>query len=82
VLDAAAGEMTAHVSPMLGRLEPLDATACRIVGSTSSPWWYAAQLAALPVPYHVVSGDEVRHCVRAIGQRMLDATAEPTESAP
>jgi predicted DNA-binding transcriptional regulator YafY len=57
----------------LGRLEPLDAVRTRLVGSTSNPMWYAEQLAALPAPFHILGGPELRSAARDIGQRMLTA---------
>lgn len=57
----------------LGRLEPVDAGTCRLVGSTSNPAWYAEQLAMVPAPFRVVGCDEVRVAVREVGERMLAA---------
>jgi hypothetical protein len=59
----------------LGRLEPLDVGTARLVGTTSNPWWYAERLAAVPAPYRIVRGDEVREAARAIGERLLTAAA-------
>ncbi len=36
--------------------------------------WYAEQLAVLPAPFHVVGGAELRHTVRAVGERFVAAT--------
>jgi len=57
----------------LGRLEVVGDDATRLVGSTSNPWWYAEQLAALPAPYRIVGCDELRETARAVGRRLLDA---------
>jgi predicted DNA-binding transcriptional regulator YafY len=56
-----------------GRLEPIDGGGCRLVGSTSNPWWYAEQLAAIPASYRIVRGPEVQAAARAVGQRLLAA---------
>ena len=56
-----------------GRLEAVDGGTCRLVGSTSSPWWYAELLAAIPAPYRIVRGPEVREAARALGRRLLAA---------
>lgn len=58
----------------LGRLEPLPAGTTRLVGSTSNPVWYAEQLAAVPAPYRIVAGPELRAAAQALGRRLLDAS--------
>lgn len=60
----------------LGRLEPVDADTCRLVGSTSNPTWYAEQLAVIPAPYRVVRSPELQAAARMIGQRLLAAGEE------
>ncbi|WP_053203643.1 helix-turn-helix transcriptional regulator [Jiangella muralis] len=62
------------VAPMLGTLEPLDDDTTRLTGSTSNPWWYAEQLARLPVPFRIVGCVELRHTARAVGRRLVDAS--------
>lgn len=79
VLDAPLEAVAVRVPPALGRLEALDGDRCRLVGSTGNPWWYAEQLAALPVPFRVIGGPELRHTVKVIGERLL-AAAEDQES--
>jgi predicted DNA-binding transcriptional regulator YafY len=75
IIDAPARVVERCLPRALGRLEPFGAHASRLVGSTSNPTWYAEQLAALPVPYRIVSCPELRAAVRVIGQRMLAASA-------
>lgn len=77
VLDAPHDAVRAWVPPALGRVEPVDATSCRLVGTTSNPAWYAEQLAHVPVPFRVVRGPELRACTRALAQRLLAASQEP-----
>jgi predicted DNA-binding transcriptional regulator YafY len=60
----------------VGRLEPAGEKTCRLVGSTSNPYWYAEQLAMLPVAYRVVGGPELRHAVRLLGERALAAVED------
>jgi predicted DNA-binding transcriptional regulator YafY len=60
----------------MGRVEPVDEDRCRVVGSTSNPSGYAADLAHLPVDYRVVRGDEVRTATRALARRLRRACAE------
>jgi predicted DNA-binding transcriptional regulator YafY len=60
----------------LGRLEAIDAGTCRLVGSTSNPWWYVEQLAAVPTPYRIVRCPEVQEAARVVGRRLLAAGGE------
>jgi predicted DNA-binding transcriptional regulator YafY len=62
----------------LGRLEPLDAQTCRLVGSTDNPQWYAERLAAIPAPFRIVRCPELQRATRRLGERMLAAA----EGAP
>jgi predicted DNA-binding transcriptional regulator YafY len=78
VIDAPFEVVAQRVPRTLGRLEPLGAETTRLVGSTSNPWWYAEQLAAVPVPYRIVRCPELQHTARAIGQRMLAASDLPS----
>ena len=48
VIDAPLGEVAPRVPRTLGRVEPVEEDTCRLVGTTSNPWWYAEQLTALP----------------------------------
>jgi predicted DNA-binding transcriptional regulator YafY len=63
----------------LGRLEAIDASTTRLIGSTSNPIWYAEQLAALPAPFRIVQGPALQHTVGEIGRRML-AAADPASA--
>jgi predicted DNA-binding transcriptional regulator YafY len=76
VIDAPSGTVARYVPRTLGRLTPADAGTCRLVGTTSNPWWYAEQLTALPAPFRILGGPEVRHTARMLGQRLLDAAGE------
>ena len=72
-------EVVARCMPRsLGRLEPVGEAACRLVGSTSNPWWYAGQLAAqlaeLHATYRIVGGAELQETATVVARRMLDAT--------
>jgi hypothetical protein len=57
-------------------LEEIDAERCRLIGSTSNPWWYAEQLARLPASYRIVECPELRHTARAVAHRLLAASDE------
>lgn len=66
----------------LGNLEPLDGGGCRLIGTTGNPWWYAEQLAALPVAFRIVGGPQLRHTARVVGQRLLDAASDQESRSP
>jgi predicted DNA-binding transcriptional regulator YafY len=76
VVDAPVAVVGRCVPRTLGRLAPLDAETSRLVGSTSNPWWYAEQLAAVPASYRIVGGPELREAARAVGRRMLAAAGD------
>jgi predicted DNA-binding transcriptional regulator YafY len=77
IIEAPAASVAPRVPRALGQLEPLDSKTSRLVGSTSNPFWYSEQLAAIPAPYRIVTCPELREAARAIGQRMLAATDSP-----
>jgi predicted DNA-binding transcriptional regulator YafY len=74
VIDAPFETVAPCVRRALGRLEPIDAGTSRLVGSTSNPGWYAEQLAAIPAPYRIVRGPELRSAAGVLGQRLLAAS--------
>ena len=88
VFDAPLDVVERAVSRALGSLEPVDECSTRLVGSTGNPWWYAEQLAAVAMPFHILQGPELRHTARAVGQRLAaaagppDAVAEPEVQVP
>ncbi len=75
IIDAGFDAVASRMPRALGRLEPIDAGSTRLVGSTSNPWWYAEQLAAIPVAYRIVGCAELQQTARVVGQRLLDASA-------
>jgi len=77
LVDAPAEVVARRLPRTAGRVEPVDAGTCRLVGSTSNPVWYAEQLAVVPAPYRVVRSPEIRAAVRALGRRLLAAAGEP-----
>ncbi|GAA2647070.1 WYL domain-containing protein [Dactylosporangium fulvum] len=76
IVDAPFDTVARCVPRTLGRLEPVDAGTCRLVGTTGNPWWYAEQLAALPAPFRILGGPEVRHTTGVLGRRLLTAAGE------
>lgn len=73
VIDKPFDAVARCVPRAMGRLEALDASSSRLVGSTSDPVWYAEKLAAIPASYRVVIGPEVQRAARALGERLLAA---------
>jgi predicted DNA-binding transcriptional regulator YafY len=76
VIDAPVDTVARCLPRAIGRHEPLDAETTRLVGSTSNPVWYAAQLAAIPASYRIVRCPELQEAARVLGQRLL-AAGEP-----
>ncbi|MER5862246.1 WYL domain-containing protein [Kitasatospora sp. NPDC002040] len=76
LIDAPHPEVAPYVPRTLGRLEPVDATTCRLTGTTSNPRWYAEQLASLPAPFRITGGPEVRAAARALAHRLLAAAGD------
>ena len=80
VIDAPLDRLHRCLSPALGRLEPIDQGATRLVGSTGNPHWYAEQLAVIPAPFRVVGGAELRRSVCTLGERFVASTRAATGS--
>ncbi len=76
VIEAPAETVQCWLPRAFGRCEPVDSASTRLVATTSNPAWYAAQLAALPVPYRIVIGPELREAARLIARRLLAASGE------
>jgi predicted DNA-binding transcriptional regulator YafY len=76
VIEAPLDTVARCVPRVLGRLTPVDDGTCRLDGTTSNPWWYAEQLAALPAAFQILGGPEVRHTARLLGQRLLAAAGD------
>ena len=74
VIDASFEAVTRCLPRAIGRLDPVGEQSCRLTGSTSNPWWYAAQLAALPAAYRIVGCPELKETARVIARRMLSAS--------
>jgi predicted DNA-binding transcriptional regulator YafY len=74
VIEAPVAEAGRCVPPALGRLSPADERTSCLVGSTSNPAWYAAQLASVPYPFRIVGGPEVAGAVGELAQRLRNAS--------
>jgi predicted DNA-binding transcriptional regulator YafY len=73
IADVPLAEARAWLPKALGRLEAAGSDSCRLTGTTSNPWWYAQQLVLLPGPYRIEGGPELRHCARALAERLQAA---------
>jgi predicted DNA-binding transcriptional regulator YafY len=81
IIEAPVAEAARWVPPALGLLERVDEQTSRLVGSTSNPTWYAAQLASVPHAFRVVGGPEVEAAVRGLAQRLRKASTRSRSSA-
>lgn len=71
--DAPCGEVAPYVRRPMGRLEPTE-DGCLLRGTTSNPAMYAGEwLAAIPLPFRVLGGPELRAAVSAVAARLAGA---------
>ena len=86
VFDAPCQEAARYIRPPMGRLRSIDDGArCVLTGTTSNPAMYAGEwLAAIPIPFHVAGGPELRAAVAAVTDRLTAAlgAAPGHERAP
>jgi predicted DNA-binding transcriptional regulator YafY len=73
IIDAPAEAVARCLPRTTGALEPIDAHATRLTGSTSNVTWYALQLAAIPAAYRIVKCPDLQQAARDLGQRLLSA---------
>ncbi|MFF4339095.1 helix-turn-helix transcriptional regulator [Kitasatospora sp. NPDC001540] len=74
--DAPLEQVAPWVGPAMGRLRP-DGAGCVLEGSTRNPAMYAGEwLAAVPFPFRVLEGPELRAAVAALAARFTEAAAE------
>lgn len=75
IFDAPYAEAARYVRPPMGLLERTsDGARCVLTGTTSNPSMYAGEwLAAIPIPFHVVGGPELRAAVAAVAERLTAA---------
>lgn len=76
VIEAPPERVRWWVPRQLGRLEPMPDGGTRLLGTTSTPDWYAVKLAEIGAPFHVVSPPELVGEVRKLGER-LQAASNP-----
>lgn len=73
VVEAPLEQVCWWLPRQLGRLEEVPG-GTRLVGTTSTPDWYAVKLAEIRAPFRVVSPPELAEEVRALGERLRAAT--------
>ncbi|WP_033212338.1 helix-turn-helix transcriptional regulator [Kitasatospora phosalacinea] len=77
LFDAPIEQVAPWVGPTMGRLEAAGAQ-CLLEGSTRNPAMYAGEwLAAVPFPFRVLDGPELRAAVAALASRFAAAAEEP-----
>jgi predicted DNA-binding transcriptional regulator YafY len=75
LIDAGVEETARCLPRSLGLLEP-DGGRTRLRATTSSPDWYARQLATLPMPFRVLRSPELRKSLTALAQQLLTASED------
>lgn len=73
--DAHIDDVAPYITPPMGGLAATaDGTRSVLTGTTSNPSMYAGEwLAAIPHPFHVIGGPELREAVVEVGRRMTEA---------
>jgi predicted DNA-binding transcriptional regulator YafY len=84
VFNAPYDEVARYVRPPMGRLERSgDGTRCVLTGTTGNPAMYAGDwLAAIPIPFYVAGGPELRAAVAAAAARLTAALGTPPDNEP
>jgi predicted DNA-binding transcriptional regulator YafY len=79
IFDAPCDQVARYVRPPMGRLNRTgDGTQSVLTGTTSNPAMYAGEwLAAIPIPFHVQGGPELRAAVAAVTRRLTAALDAP-----
>jgi predicted DNA-binding transcriptional regulator YafY len=76
VFAAPHAEVAPWIRPPMGRLEPLDAHTCVLVGTTRNTAMYAQEwLAGIPIPFRIEGGEELRAAMAALVARLTAAVA-------
>lgn len=79
VIVEADAERTARWLPRsLAHLEPDGEGRTRLRASTNNPDWYARELAAIPVPFHVLGSPELQRATAALAGQLLRASRSVT----
>ena len=81
-IDAPLGKVAPCIPRTLGRLVATGEHSCTLRGSTDNPTWYAEQLAAIPAPFTVLTGEKVHAAVQAVAQRFTHASGAAISKDP
>jgi hypothetical protein len=83
-VDAPLVRVASAIPRTMGRLEAVDATTTRLIGSTRNVTMYAEQLAMLPAPFRLDEGEEVRAALAALAALAdrVSAVARRSPAAP
>jgi predicted DNA-binding transcriptional regulator YafY len=74
VFEAPFDQVAPWIQPPMGRLEPLDASSCVLVGTTRNTTMYAQEwLAGIPIDFRVEGGEELRAAVASLVRRLRGA---------
>ncbi|MGW4810279.1 helix-turn-helix transcriptional regulator [Kitasatospora cineracea] len=80
LFDAPLDRVAPWISPTMGRLEPAGER-CLLEGSTRNPAMYAGEwLAAVPFPFRILDGPELREAVAALASRFAAAAGPAGEA--
>jgi predicted DNA-binding transcriptional regulator YafY len=84
IFEAPCDQVARYVRPPMGRLRRTgDGARCVLAGTTSNPAMYAGEwLAAIPIPFHVAGGPELRDAVAALAARLTAALELPAWLPP
>ncbi|HYF72925.1 MAG TPA: hypothetical protein VD864_08890 [Nocardioides sp.] len=80
VVDAPLAVVAASIPRTMGRLEEVDSSTTRLVGSTRNVRMYAEQLVMLPGAFRIEEGEEVRAALAEVAER-LSAAARRSPAA-
>jgi len=81
-IDAPLSKVAPCIPRTLGRLDASGEHSCTLRGSTDEPTWYAEQLAAIPAPFTVLTGERVHAAVQALAQRFTQASGAAISKDP
>jgi hypothetical protein len=73
LIEAPPEQVRWWVPRQLGRLEPTADGGTRLLGTTSTPDWYAVKLAEIGAPFRVVAPSELAAEVSALADRLRRA---------
>ena len=73
LVDAPADQVAGWMPRTTARVEAAGPGRTRLRASTDELEWYAAVLAGLRAPFHVVTPAELRDAVAALGRRLVEA---------